>query len=44
MSLELKAAICPLHEGQLTEKEVNMREAAKLSPRLIVPLGVLGQV
>lgn len=30
MSMELEMATCPLHEGQLPEKEDNVRKAAEL--------------
>lgn len=44
VSLESEMATCPPHEGQLPEREANMRKAAGLRDRdQMVPLGVLGQ-
>lgn len=44
MSMELEMATCPFQEGQLPEKEANVRKAAELRDRVLrAPLGVLGQ-
>lgn len=44
VSFHLEMATCPPHEGQLPEKEANMKKAAELRDRdQVAPPGVLGQ-